>query len=729
LPPVNTPLFLLAALLGAMGPAHAAAPPAEARTEQVAARLLAPVTRVQPGQALQLGVQQRIVEHWHTYWLNPGDSGLATTIAWQLPPGASAGPIEWPTPTRFQVGPIVNHGYAGEVTLLSSVQVPAALKPGDTFRVQATVDWLVCQDSCIPQQVVLGLALPVGATATPGPDAAAIAQARSRLPAPAPGPAQWQRDGQALRLQMNATLPPHDGAHFFAARWGQLTDAAPQTLHQAGGWRLAVTPGESPPAPGEAPTGVLVLSRGGQPVQAYALGALPSAAPGPSPQAPAAAPAATGLPLALGLALLGGLVLNLMPCVFPVLSIKALSLLSAPRPGAPRQTPRGGQDNSGAALLFLASQAGTSRRSLRLHGLAYVAGVQASFLALAGVLIGLKAGGESVGWGFQFQSPAFVLLLALLMFGVGLSLSGVFSFGASVTGVGSSLADKDGLTGSFFTGVLATVVATPCTAPFMGAALGYALTQPAPVTLAVFASLGLGLALPYALLCEWPALQRRLPRPGAWMAHLKQALAFPMYGSAAWLAWVLAQQAGTPALAVALAAAVVLAFAAWLFDLTQQAGRRLAGSAAAAIALVALVGGAVALDRLDSAASAPPSAAAGWEPYSPDRLQALRAQGKPVFVNLTADWCLTCLVNERVALGTDSVESAFAQAGVTRLKGDWTRRDERITRLLAEHGRSGVPLYLYFPAGAGSEPQVLPQLLSPALVLAALNSNPLKELR
>jgi thiol:disulfide interchange protein DsbD len=242
------------------------------------------------------------------------------------------------------------------------------------------------------------------------------------------------------------------------------------------------------------------------------------------------------------------------------------------------------------------------------------------------------------------------------------------------------------------------------------------------VTLAVFASLGLGLALPYALLCEWPALQRRLPRPGAWMAHLKQALAFPMYGSAAWLAWVLAQQAGTPALAVALAAALLLAFAAWLFNLTQRAGHRPATGAAVATALVALVGGALALDRLDPSVQAPQAAAAGWEPYSPARLQALRAQGKPVFVNLTADWCLTCLVNERIALGTDEVESAFTQAGITRLKGDWTRRDERITRLLAEHGRSGVPLYLYFPAGTDSPVQVLPQLLSPALVLAALDT-------
>jgi thiol:disulfide interchange protein DsbD len=717
----------LLALLGCT--AHAAdTPPAEASTPQVTARLLAPVTAVRPGQVLTVGLQQRIAPHWHTYWVNPGDSGLATTIAWALPTGAQAGPIVWPLPQRFVLGDIVNYGYADEAVLLQSLQVPASLRDGETFRAQATVDWLVCEQTCIPQQVVLGLALPVragapGVTDAPsaGPDATLIAHAAARLPAPAPAPAQWRQEGSALSLQWSGTptLPAHDEAYFYPARWGQVTHAGAQRLTQGpDGWRLQLAAGDAPPKAGEAPDGVLVLSRAGQAVQAYALGDTPSlplagieAPPNGAPR-PSFGAEPLGLAVALGLALLGGLVLNLMPCVFPVLSIKALSLL-----GSARESPQ----------------------AVRVQGLLYTAGVLSSFIVLAGLLIVLKAGGASVGWGFQFQSPVFVLLTALLMFGVGLGLSGLLTLGASVTGLGSSLAAREGPAGSFFTGVLATVVATPCTAPFMGAALGYAVTQPAVVTLAVFLSLGFGLALPYLLLCYWPALQRRLPRPGAWMERLKQALAFPMYGTAAWLVWVLAQQAGAPAVALALGSAVVLGFAAWLHAQAHQvsplAGRVTTGAAAlvAGVAVGAAVWGLNGLGSEPATASAtagPASAAApssashaagnGWETYSPERLQALRSEGKPVFVNLTAAWCLTCLVNERVALGQPQVDAAFEAAGITRLKGDWTRPDERITHLLAQHGRDGVPLYLLYPAGTGREAVVLPQVLTPDVVLAAL---------
>jgi thiol:disulfide interchange protein/DsbC/DsbD-like thiol-disulfide interchange protein len=714
--PRDAVLLLASAWLPAL--AAAALPPAEAATEQVTARLVAGVQSVQPGQPLQLGLQQRIADHWHTYWLNPGDSGLAPSIEWTLPAGASAGPIEWPVPSRFPLGPLVNYGYAGEVTLLDTLQVPASLREGERFEVQAKVDWLVCKDVCIPQQVVLGLSLPVRATAAaPGPDAALLQQARSRLPVPGPGVAQWHAEGADKRVLSFAApqpaLPEHDDAYFYAARWGRLAHAAPQALQRGdtpAAWRLGLPLGEDPPAADEPPAGVLVLSQKGRPVAAYALGDVTApapAAPAPTPASNAGPAASPSLALALGFALLGGLVLNLMPCVFPVLTIKALSLL---------QTAQG------------------SRRTVRLHGLAYTAGVLLSFAALAGLLVALKAGGDQVGWGFQFQSPAFVLLLALLMFGMGLGLSGVVTVGASVSGVGSGLAARGGFSGSFFTGVLATVVATPCTAPFMGAAIGYALTQPAAVTFAVFLCLGLGLALPYLLLCEWPALQRRLPRPGAWMERVKQGLAFPLYASAAWLAWVLTQQAGSAALAMALACAIALAFAAWLQGSTRglagARARQAATAAAALLAVASVVSGPLAVGAADTGPTPATAEAAapgrhgsdrGWEPYSPERLEALLAQGKPVFVNLTADWCLTCLVNERVALGPERVDEAFRSAGVTRLKGDWTRRDERITRLLEQHGRSGVPLYLFYPAGADNHrPTVLPQLLSPDLVLTTL---------
>jgi thiol:disulfide interchange protein len=693
-----TASFLWPALLLAMAAPCMAQ--SQAQTEQVTVRLVAAAATVQPGQSLLVGVQQKLIPHWHTYWINPGDSGLPTTIAWTLPPGATAGPIQWPTPARYSLGPITNYGYADEVTLPSVVQVPAGLRDGDRFEFKAKVDWLVCNDVCIPQNATLALSLPVAQAATPSGDAGLLQQAQARLPQRAEA-ASWQLDNGRLQLTLSRTAPAHDAAYFFARQWGRAAHAEPQQL-QSG--RLSIAPGDSPPKAGDPVDGVLVLMKGGQPVQSLAIGHDPmplasAAAATASPAGHASVTEAPSLLLALGLALLGGLVLNLMPCVFPVLTIKVLSLL---------QTAQG------------------SRRAVRLHGLAYLAGVLLSFVALAGALIALKAGGGSVGWGFQFQSPVFVLLLALLMFAVGLSLSGLVTLGGSAAGIGQGLAAQPGLRGSFFTGVLATVVATPCTAPFMGVAIGFALAQPAGVTLAVFVALGLGLALPYLLLCEWPALQRRLPRPGPWMDRLKQALAFPMYASAAWLAWVLARQAGPEALAVALAGAIGLALAAWLHANTRQlaARGRHVGSAVAALLVFGIAGlGVAGIGGTPASPSTTATAAhEGWEPYTPERLASLRQEGKPVFVNLTADWCITCLVNERVALSPQRVDEAFRHAGITRLKGDWTRGDERITRLLAEHGRSGVPLYLFYPAGAQGEPQVLPQLLTPDLVLAALKA-------
>lgn len=692
--PLNASTLWPALLLALAAPCTAHAQ-ATAKTEQVEVRLVSAAATVQPGQSLLVGVQQKIIPHWHTYWVNPGDSGLPTTIAWSLPSGATASPIHWPTPSRYSLGPITNYGYADEVTLPSVVQVPAGLRAGDRFELKAKVDWLVCHDVCIPQNATLSLALPVGTAATASADAALLQQAQARVPQRGAA-ASWQLDDGKLQLALPKTAPAHDSAYFFARKWGLVAHAEPQQLQQA---RLVITPGDNAPKAGDAVDGVLVLLKDGKPVQSLAIGHDPaSLTPVPVSAAEAGtAPSADqpSLLLALGLALLGGLILNLMPCVFPVLTIKALSLL---------HTAQG------------------SRRVVRLHGLAYLAGVLASFAALAGVLIALKAGGDSVGWGFQFQSPVFVLLVALLMFAVGLSLSGVVTIGSSAAGLGQGLASQPGLRGSFFTGVLATIVATPCTAPFMGVAIGYAVTQPAGVMLAVFLALGLGLALPYLLLCEWPALQRRLPRPGAWMDRLKQALAFPMYASAAWLAWVLARQAGPEALALALAGAIGLALAAWLYSNTRNlgaSGRRTA-TAIAALLVVGSVGFGTLGVTGGTATPQTATAHAGWEPYSPERLASLRQEGKPVFVNLTADWCITCLVNERVALSPSHVDEAFRAAGITRLKGDWTRGDERITQLLAEHGRSGVPLYLFYPAQG--EPQVLPQLLTPDLVLAALKA-------
>ena len=377
-----------------------------------------------------------------------------------------------------------------------------------------------------------------------------------------------------------------------------------------------------------------------------------------------------------------------MPCVFPVLSIKVLSLLNHARMGY---------------------------RQRHIHGLAYTAGVLACFGVFAAIVLAFKAGGAELGWGFQFQSPLFVLFLAYLMFAVGLSQSGLIAFGSSLSRLGA-YGGNDGYGMSFLAGGLAAVVATPCTAPFMGAALGFAVSQPALMLLAIFFALGLGLALPYLLLCYWPALLRFLPKPGAWMERLKQALAFPMYATAIWLVWVLAQQAGANAVAAALGGMLLIAFGAWVFASSGKSWRAanytlsVASLAAAVLLGVYFVNG----------ASAPVQAAganARYEAYTPLRLAELRAQNRPVFVNLTAAWCITCLVNERVALDRANVISAFEAANVAYLKGDWTHRDPAITQMLANFGRNGVPLYVFYPAGANAQPVVLPQILTPEIVL------------
>ncbi|MDN3919063.1 protein-disulfide reductase DsbD family protein [Roseateles violae] len=668
-------------------PTVIAAAPQEARSEQVELRLLSSQSSVQPGQRFRVALRQRIATHWHTYWLNPGDSGQATSIEWSLPEGATAGAIEWPAPSRQSLGPVTNYGYEGEVLLLSELAVPADAQPGARFAATAQVAWLVCKDICIPQQAELGLDLPVASSAEASAEAAAIARAEAALPVASPWPLRLAAGSGGPLLSWPAS-GPLASAWFFAEQWGLVAHSAPQPLQRVGDrWQLQLPNGETPLAVGKPLAGVLVLQEGANgPRQAYRVEAALSAGP------PAPAPVdgeAPGLAMAIALALAGGLVLNLMPCVLPVLSIKALSLLK-----------------------YAQGSAATTRR----HGLAYTAGVLASFAALALLLLGLRAAGAEIGWGFQFQSPVFVLLVAYLLFAVGLSLSGLLEIGAAAAGLGSGLADKPGYAGSFFGGVLASVVATPCTAPFMGAALAFALSQPAASLLAVFLGLGLGLALPYLLLSCWPALQRWLPRPGAWMETLKQALAFPMYGAVIWLVWVLAQQSGPNGVLLALAGLLLIALAAWLRRATAA---RPAGSAAAAGLVVAALAGAVWLPATHAAAPAAPASAAS-EPYTAARLAALRAEGRPVFVNLTAAWCISCLVNERVALSRPEVQAAFERGGIRYLKGDWTRRDPAISALLADYGRSGVPLYLFFPAGAGEAAVVLPQLLTPGIVIDAL---------
>lgn len=673
------PIFLFLVLLGmalaGMLPPGAAL--AAVKTEHAEVELIADRAAV-PGGSVTVALRLKAIPGWHTYWQNPGDTGLPTTLAWNLPEGVAAGAIQWPYPSALPVGPLLNYGYEGEVWLLTDIAVPPGFA-GASLPLKVRADWLICEQICVPEGADLSLDVPVlaaGSVAPPDPrHALGFEQARASLPLPMAAPVTAARSGETLELLLPADLKVSSARYFPFADDGVIA-AEPQPFD---GGRLTVKVEGTFKAARAA--GVLVVESDGW-RRAYVVDAPIAVAAG---AAPAAVPApAIGLGLALLFAFLGGIILNLMPCVLPVLSIKAMSFA--------------GRENAA---------------EVRRDGLAYTAGVLVCFAVLAGLLIALRAGGELIGWGFQLQSPLVIGLLAYLFFGLGLWMLDIVSIGGGLMGMGDGLVRRGGAAGSFGTGLLAAVVATPCTAPFMGAALGFALTQPAAVAMAVFLALGLGLALPFLALSFVPALARRLPRPGPWMARLKKLLAFPLFGSAVWLLWVLSVQAGPMGVATAGAGLVLLAFGAFM-------AREFAGPAGRLTALAAIIV-AVGLAALPGSRQAGPglAAEAGAEAYSPERLAALRGEGKAVFVNLTAAWCITCLVNEQVALERPSVRQALTQGNVVYMIGDWTNQDAAITRLLAEHGRSGVPLYLFYPAGGGA-PRILPQILTEGVVLEAL---------
>ena len=671
-------LVLMTMLL--MAPPALALESAPVRSSRAVVTLVSDTEAATPGQPMRLGLRFRLAPGWHTYWQNPGDAGVPAELTLTLPPGAQTGEVQtgevqWPTPVRMPEGPVMTYGYTGEVLL------PVSVTPGpDPLHIEASATWLVCEKICVPEEGRFTLDLPPG-TPVASVEAALFAAADARMPRPSPFLASIAPDGTLAVIGTGLSAATVRDAWFFPAAWGAVEHAAPQRLTPGdGGISLALKPGQSFAA-GSNLAGTLVLRDPGGQETFLAIDAVPGAALTPA--------AAVPLAQTLVLALLGGMILNLMPCVFPVLAMKAMALARL----------------SGAAL-----------GEVRAHALSYTAGVMVAFGVLGGVLLAVRAAGGAAGWGFQFQSPAFVAAMAWVLFGVGLNLSGVFQVGGRLAGAGQGLASRGGHGGSFATGALAVLVATPCTAPFMGAAIAAALAAPAAVTVLVFLAMGLGLAAPYAVLAVLPGLARLLPRPGAWMDVLRGVLAFPMYAAAVWLVWVVSQQAGPDGVLATAAGLLLVGFAAWAFGLAQGAGGRWLGRGAA-LAAIAL---AMALLPTLSPAPAQAAQAEGTERYSAARLASLRAENRPVFVNMTAAWCVSCLVNERVALAPAAVRAAFAAHGVVYLKGDWTRGDPEITAYLREHGRDGVPLYVFYPPGPG-EPTVLPQILTEATMLEQLN--------
>jgi thiol:disulfide interchange protein len=681
---------LVAALvLAAFAPVALAQTGQTVKTENVEASLIAAESAVAPGQTTTIALRLAVRPKWHTYWVNPGDSGAPTTLDWTAPEGVKVGDIQWPVPKTLPLGPLVNYGYEGETIYPIAVTIPASAKPGDTLSLQAGADWLVCEEICIPEGGPLSLTLKVAAKAQVNDEwAGPIKEAVAALPPKANAQARLTKAGEAVTLTVaGADIKGRWADAYFFPLVGTAMDHAAAQKPQFGaeGVKLTLTKGTDGELGAKPLGGLLKLTAPDGAETALMI----EAAPGEVLNLGAlAAPAARGsggsgggdltLPLALLFAFLGGLVLNVMPCVLPVLSLKALSLAR-------------GHDAAEA----------------RAHGLAFLGGVMATFLALAGALIALQQAGQAAGWGFQLQEPWFVGGLALLFFIIGLNLLGAFEFGGALQNVGGGLAQKGGAAGAFFTGALAVVAATPCTAPFMASAMGFAAAQPPAVSLGVFAALGLGFAAPMVALSFAPGLRAALPKPGAWMDQLKQFFAFPMFATAVWLAWVLAAQAGADGVLALLSIAVAFAAIVWAL---KSLNTPMTKAAVTALALV-LAGGVVWTLR-------PQSAALAYEPWSPARVAELTAQGKTVFVNFTADWCVTCKVNERTALTSPKVAAAFRQADVVYLKGDWTARDNVIAAELAAHGRQGVPLYLVFRPGASAT--VLPQFLTEDLVIDAV---------
>jgi DsbC/DsbD-like thiol-disulfide interchange protein/cytochrome c biogenesis protein CcdA len=639
------------------------------------ASLVSEVDTVVPGKAFRIGLHLQLAPGWHTYWRNPGDAGVPPDLQLTLPQGATASAIDWPTPRRIAEGPLMTYAYTGDLLLPVTITPTAGDAP-----IKAHAEWLVCRDICVPEEADFQLNLPTG-TGQPSAQAPLFAALARQLPRSSPWHAVIGNDGTLLVQGPELTPATVVDAWFIPDASGLILDGAAQPLTVwHGGFTLGLRPGKGFQA--AAPlSGVLsVRDRSGLETDVN-LNAAPGMVPLPPP--------AISLNRTLLLAFIGGLILNLMPCVFPVLALKVIALAGAP----------GGK--------------------ARWQAVAYTAGVLVAFAALGATLLAARAAGSAAGWGFQFQSPVFVAAMAWLLFAIGLNLSGVFAIGTGLVRTGHGLATRPGQFGSFFTGLLAVVVATPCTAPFMGVAIAAGLAAPPGVTMLVFIVMGLGLAAPYALLATVPVLGRLAPRPGRWMEMLRQVLAFPMYAASAWLVWVISQEVGPTGVLATSAGLVLLGFAGWVLGITQNAtdkGRRIGQSAAAAAALAALA----VLSGIATAPSAPADAAAsGAEPFSASRLAALRAEGRPVFVDMTAAWCVTCLVNERVAIDTTAVRQAFAQHHVAYMKGDWTRQDPRITDYLRENGRDGVPLYVYYPPTG--QPQVLPQILTENTVLSELN--------
>ena len=695
----QTITVVLFASLAHLGSAFASEPQ---QFGHITVSLVSELSAAAPGSPFLIGLHLQPEKGWGTYWRNPGQAGLATRVRWQLPDGWHVGHLRWPYPERITVQGVTSYGYHHDVLLLARVTPPETTAPKDRLRINADASWLACKRICVPGDGHFSLTLPIGRKPVKDDSSSDLFQAaRRQLPRDAGSwKSRLERHGNELSVHISAPRPLFTGdarISFFPIESGVVSAEKPPLVKRLDAKTLTIrlAPEKHEPAAIKQLPGVLVVHDSSGSAQAYRISATDGTAP-------ARAGPAGGVAGGLVLALLGGILLNLMPCVFPVLSCKAVMLMES---------------------------TAISRRAHQFHGLAYTGGVVAFFAVLGSVLFVFKAEGAAVGWGFQLQTPWFVGALAYLLTLMGLSFSGLVTIGGSIMGLGNRFAGRGGYAGSFATGALAAVVASPCTAPFMGTAVAYALTRPAYESLLLFGTLGLGMSLPFLLVAFMPPLGRLLPRPGRWMNVFKELMAFPLYLTAIWLLWVVGRQTGATGMAVVATGMLMLIFASWVYGVRPSKAGPLrlvaAGSAVASVGVaLALLSAPMLSTRPEGSPIQTDQASATgsqdrWIPYDEARLRKLDEEGHPVFVNMTADWCISCIANEQVALSAPSVRRAFNEHDVVLMKGDWTRRDAEITRVLERFGRSGVPLYLLYP-GNGRPPDILPQWLTPGIVRNAV---------
>jgi thiol:disulfide interchange protein len=653
--------------------------------ELVKASLISDASSIAPGQKFRVGVLYHIEPGWHIYWKHPGDSGIATKIEWRLPEGFKVEELQWPIPVREkEPGDLEVFDYANEVLLFATLVAPQNL-PSGSVDIGAKSDWLVCQSSCVPGKAQLSLQLKTGA-----PSASDAVQIFDKYTALLPKtlPSDWKatfsRSGKNLQLQVTG-IPNNTAIDFFPIQPEEAVIG-----HVASNSGKLTIPIDTEPKPINRLDGVLVVGSG-ENRQGYLIDAN-SASIGTN-QPPVASASFATILQTLGLAILGGLILNVMPCVLPVISLKIFGFVS---------------------------EAGESPDKAFRLSMAFSLGILSCFALLALTAISLRAAGAQVGWGFQFQDYRFVVAIACLVFAFALNLFGVYEFSVSARSTGglAKLASGTGYNAAFFQGVFATILATPCTAPFLGTASAFAFAQPAWVTFLVFMFIGLGMASPYLILAINPKWLHYLPKPGRWMLHVKQFMGFLLVATLLWLAWVLGQMKGANAIISLGAVLLVIAIVAWIKGSFWTPVSPLRAKIAAAVSMLVVILFAVGVYGFLTKPSQ-----LMWVKFSKNSLDQAVASGRPVFVDFTADWCITCKTNERFAIDTPQVRDAFAKLKVVLLKADWTNGDPEITDILRQHGRAGVPMYLVYPGGS-REPVLLSEVISSQTILDALNKSP-----